>query len=66
MGSSTLLGPRFKLKGFSSASFIEMAKSKVLEKAKEISTTTGSREQECQEAVTVVGSSNKKKKQSTL
>ena len=65
---ATLLDPRFKLKGFSSASFAEMAKSKVIEKAKEISSTTGrtTGEQECQEAATVVSSSKKKKKQSTL
>ena len=63
---ATLLDPRFKVKGFSSATFVEMVKSKVLEKAKEIaessSETTGSvEEQECQEVV-----SSKKKKHATL
>jgi len=62
---ATLLDPRFKVKGFSSATFVEMAKSKVLEKAKEMvksSETTGSVEkQECREVA-----SSSKKKQSTL
>ena len=48
---ATLLDPWFKVKGFSSATFVEMAKSKVLKKAKEMvksSETTGSvEEQEC-------------------
>ena len=33
---ATILDPQFKVKGFSSATFSEMAKSKVLDKAKEI------------------------------
>ena len=62
---ATILDPRFKMKGFSSATFAEMAKSKVLDKAKEIvspsdGTTSSSVKQE------TLSVSSKKKKQSIL
>ena len=67
---ATLLDPRFKVKGFSAASFAEMAKSKVIEDAKKIAevkdnpSTTPSSSNEDPEEVTV--RCKKCKKESSL
>ena len=69
-GMATLLDPRFKIKGFSAASFAEMAKSKVIEDAKKIAaannnpSTAPSSSNEESEEITV--RCKKRKKESSL
>ena len=61
----SLLDPRFKIKGFSSASFAELVKSKVLEKAEEIADPARGNPED-NESVEEYHTRNKKSKESSL
>ena len=62
---ATLLDPRFKVKGFLSVSFAELAKSKVLEKAKEMADPVRGNPED-NESVEEYHTRNKKSKESSL